>query len=190
MRYFSFGTITSSRRPLIGQLVRSILDVLDRTGKTEFCLRPAFLYQNRELGVDLDIKNNEWTGLLQDSYLMAAYTIVSEICLECRQPDHTISICGDESRYTVLQTHIAVKREGRGRIFSYDRLKRLKIASHNRTYKAVNGEERDSSAPQFMIPESSIKRIALLNHSLTIAEELLAPSSYSLSGVIRESEAA
>jgi hypothetical protein len=139
---FQFWNDYVEQRPLVGQLVRCILDVLDSTGKTDFGFRAAFLHQNQELGVDLDIENNEWAGLLQDSYLMATYAIINEICLECRQPDHTTSICGDESRYTVLQTHIGVKTRNRGSSFSNDRLKRLKIEPHNQTYKAVTRKQQ------------------------------------------------
>jgi hypothetical protein len=187
---FQFWNYYVEQRPLVGQLVLCILDVLDSTGKTDFGFRAAFLHQNRELGVDLDIENNEWAGLLQDSYLMATYAIINEICLECRQPDHTTSICGDESRYTVLQTHIGVKTGNRGSSFSNDRLKRLKIEPHNQTYKAVNEEATAGSAPHFMTPESSIKRMMVINLNLTIAKELLAPPSYSLGDMNRNNQAA
>jgi hypothetical protein len=171
-------------------LVRYVLDVLDGTGKNDFGFRAAFLHQNRELGVDLNIENNEWAELLKDSYLMATYAIVNEICLECRQPDHTTSICGDESQYTVLQTDIGVKMGNSGSIFSNDHLKRLKIEPHNQTYKTVNKEATARSDSHFMTLESSIKRMLRLNLNLTIAKELLAPSSYSLSDMIRKNQAA
>ncbi|KAH8765886.1 hypothetical protein F5882DRAFT_474438 [Hyaloscypha sp. PMI_1271] len=187
---FQFWNDYVEQRPLVGQLIRCILDVLDSTGKTDFGFRAAFLHQNRELGVDLAIENNEWAGLLQDSYLMATYAIINEICLECRQPDHTTSICGDESRYTVLQTHIGVKMENRGSSFSNDRLKRLKIEPHSRKYKAVNEEAAAGSAPHFMTPESSIKRMMVINLNLTVAKELLAPPSYSLGNINRINQAA
>ncbi|PVH72578.1 hypothetical protein DL98DRAFT_520408 [Cadophora sp. DSE1049] len=183
---FRFWNAHVEQRPLIGQLVRCVLDVLDSTGKNDFGFRATFLHQNRELGVDLDIENNEWAELLQDSYLMATYAIVNEICLEYRQPDHTTSICGDGSRYTVLQTHIGVKMGNSGSILSNDHLKRLKIEPHNQTYKRVNKEATARSACHFMTPESSIKRMLRLNLNLTIAKELLAPaSSYSLGDMNR-----
>jgi ubiquitin len=186
---FQFWNDHVEQRPLVGQLVRCILDVLDSTGKTDLGFRAAFLHQNRELGVDFDIENNEWAGLLQDSYLMATYAIINGICLECRQPDHTTSICGDESRYTVLQTHIGVKMGSSGSIFSTDGLKRLKIEPHSQTYKTVNEEAAAGSAPHFMAPESSIKRMMLLNLNLTIAKELLAPPSFSSVDRIRKPQA-
>jgi hypothetical protein len=187
---FQFRNAHVEQRPLVGQLVRCVLDVVDGTGKNDFGFRAAFLHQNRELDVDLDIENNEWAELLKDSYLMATYAIVNEICLECRQPDHTASICGDESRYTVLQTHIGVKMGNSGSIFSNDHLKRLKIEPHNQTYKTVNKEATARSDSHFMTLESSIKRMLRLNLNLTIAKELLAPSSYSLSDMIRKNQAA
>lgn len=186
---FQFWNDHVEQRPLVGQLVRCILDVLDSTGRTDFGFRAAFLHQNRELGVDLDIENNEWAGLLQDSYLMATYAIVNKICLEFRQPDHTTSICGDEARYTVLQTHIGLKTGNSGSSSPNDRLKRLKIEPHNQTFKTVNEEERDPSAPHFMAPEASIKRMLQLNFNLTIARELLAPCFYRWNNMVRNKEA-
>ncbi|KAH6706628.1 hypothetical protein BKA61DRAFT_698509 [Leptodontidium sp. MPI-SDFR-AT-0119] len=186
---FQFWNAHVEQRPLIGQLVRCVLDVLDSTGKNDLGFRATLLHQNRELGVDLVIENNEWAELLQDSYLMATYAIINEICLECRQPDHTTSICGDESRYTVLETHIGVKMGNSGSILSNDHLKRLKIEPHNQTYKRVNKEATARSAPHFVTPESSIRRMLRLNLNLTIAKELLAPpSSYSLSDMIRKNQ--
>jgi hypothetical protein len=187
---FQFWNDYVDQRPLVGQLVRCILDVLDCTGKTDFGFRAAFLHQNRELGVDLDTENNEWASLLQDSYLMATYAIVNEICLECRQPDHSTSVCGDEVRYTILQTHIGVKTGHSGSTTSNDHLKRLKIEPHSQTYKRVNGEAISRSAPHFMTPESSIKRKLLHTIGLTIAKELLTPIPYSLNDMIRRNQGA
>ncbi|KAH8807584.1 hypothetical protein F5884DRAFT_731446, partial [Xylogone sp. PMI_703] len=108
---FQFWNTHVEQRPLVGQLIRCVLDVLDSTGTTKLGCRAAILLQNRELSLDLYSGLNEWTVLLQDSYLMATYAIINEICLECRQPDHTISTCGNELQYTVLQTQIGIKTE-------------------------------------------------------------------------------
>ncbi|EON67648.1 hypothetical protein W97_06791 [Coniosporium apollinis CBS 100218] len=162
---FQFWNKHTAERPLIGQLVRSVLDVLDSTSRTEIGFRAAFVHQNRELGVDLEIDNNEWAGLLKDSYLMATYVVVDEVCLEYRRPDHTTSICGGESRYTVLQTKVGLKK---GSTLN----ERLKIEPHSQTYKEVNDEEAVDT-PYFMTPESSIKRTLLQNYKLTFAKELL-----------------
>ena len=99
---FQFWNKYKTERPLIGQLVRCVLDLLDSTGRTDVGFRAAFVHQNRELGVDLDINNNEWAGLLKDSYLIATYAVVNGACLECRRLDQTTLICGDKSRYTVF----------------------------------------------------------------------------------------
>ena len=56
---FEFWNTHVEHRPLVGQLVRCVLHVLDNTGKTIMGFRAAFLHQNRELGLDLDVKNNE-----------------------------------------------------------------------------------------------------------------------------------
>jgi hypothetical protein len=128
-------------------------------------LRAAFVHQNRELGVDLNIDKNEWAELLNDSYLKATYMIVNEVCLECRRPDHTTSICGDESRYTVLQTQVGLKRGS-------NLNERMKIEPHSQTYKKVNDEEA-AGPPYFMTPESSIRRTLQMNYNLAIAKELM-----------------
>jgi len=125
---FQFWKDHTVERTLVGQLVCCVLDVLDSTGSTDFGFRAAFLHQNRELGVDLDIKNNEWATILRDSYLMATYAIVNEVCLECRRPDHTASICGDDVRHTVLQTEIGLKKGSELEV-------RLKIEPHSQTFK-------------------------------------------------------
>lgn len=181
---FQFWNDHVEQRPLVGQLVRCVLDILDSTGKTDFGFRAAFLHKNRELGVDLDIDNNEWLGLLRDSYLMATYAIIHKICLDCRQPDHTTSTCGDKLQYTVLQTQIGFKMKYSGSMSSSNGLKRLKIEPHNQTYKTVNGEGGAWSVSHFMAPEPSFKRLFLFNSNITIAKELLAPSYYSLSDVM------
>jgi hypothetical protein len=77
-----------------------------------------------------------------------------------------------------------------GSSFSNNCLERLKIESHTQTYKTVNEEATAGSAPHFMTPESSIKRMMLLKTNLTIARELLAPLSYSLGDMIRKNQAA
>lgn len=169
---FQFWNKHTTERPLIGQLVRCVLDMLDSTGRTDIGFRAAFVHQNRELGVDLDIDNNEWAGLLKDSYLMATYAVISGVCLECRRPDHTTSICGDESRYTVFQTQIGLKRGS-------NLNERLKIEPHSQTYKKVSDEEVVSGS-YFITPESSVKRTFLMNYYLAVAKELLYHYSYNL----------
>jgi Ubiquitin family len=161
---FQFWINHTVERPLVGQLVCCVLEVLDSTGRTDFGFRAAFLHQNRELGVDLDVKNNEWAALLKDSYLTATYAIVNEVCLECRRPDHTASICGDDARHTVLQTEIVLKKGST--------LKdRLKIEPHSQTFKMVNKEV--PSTPYYLTPESLLTRTIFMHYNLTVAKELL-----------------
>ena len=167
---FQFWNNHTAERQLIGQLVRSVLDVLDSTGRTDFGFRASFLHQNRELGVDLEIDNNEWARLLKNSYLMATYAVVNEVCLECRRPDHMTSNCGDEQRYTVLQTQVGLKKGS-------NLTERLKIEPHSQTYKHAN-DEQEVGAPSFMTPESSIKRKLLMNCNLAVAKELLGQYPY------------
>jgi len=187
---FQFWNDYVDQRPLVGQLVCCVLDLLDCTGKTAFGFRAAFLHQNREMGVTIDAENNEWTSLLQDSYLMATYAIVNEVCLECRQPDHSTAVCGDEARYTVLQTHIGLKTGHSRSVSLNDLLKRLKIEPHSQTYKKANDEAISWSAPHLMAPESSIRRTLLQSISLTVAKELLTPVFYNLDDMVYRNQAA
>ena len=77
----------------------------------------------------------------------------------------------------------------RDNLLSNERLKRLRIEPHNQTYKTVNEKETGGSAPHFMAPEPSMTRMCLLNLNLTIAKELLSPSSYSLTDMITKDQA-
>lgn len=177
---FKFWNTHVDQRPLVGQLVQCVSDVLDGTGRTNVGFRAAFVHLNRELGVDLNIENNEWAELLRNSYLIATYAVVNEVCLECRQPNHTTSICGDETRYTVLQTYIRIeKRSGSSSNSLVDYPKRLKIEPHRQTYKTVNDETTALGVAYFFTPESSIKR-TFVNFKLTIAKERLDQSPSSL----------
>lgn len=162
---FQFWNTHTAQRPLVGRLVRSVLDVLDSTGRTDGCggwFRAAFVHQNCELGIDLTVSRNEWMGLLTDSYLMATYAVVNEICLECRRPDHTTSTCGDELRYTVLQTQIGLKKGS-------SLTGRLKIEPYSQRYVNVNDDKGD--IPRFMRWQNYW--VPSLGGKWTVAKELL-----------------
>jgi hypothetical protein len=162
---FQFWNHYKAERALVGQLVCCVLDILDGTGRTDLGLHAALLYQNRELGVDLDYDKNEWAGLLKDSYLTAAYAIINEVCLECRRPDHTTSICGDESRYTVLQTEIGLKRGS-------ELGGRLKVEPHSLTFKNID-ESQAIGGAHYLTPESTLRRTFSLQYRLATGKELL-----------------
>jgi hypothetical protein len=161
---FKFWIEHPRERPLVGQLVRSVLDVLDNTGKDDSGFHAGFLYGNSEFGVDIDEHNNEWINLLKDSYLVATYAIVNEKCLECRQPDHTAAICNDEARHTVLQTQVALKKG--------DKLtERLKIEPHSQTFKRLSNRPITQGTTQYLAPEISLKRALLGSYNLAVAKE-------------------
>ncbi|EMD64591.1 hypothetical protein COCSADRAFT_115413 [Bipolaris sorokiniana ND90Pr] len=162
---FAFWIQHPHERPLVGQLVRSVLDVLDSTGKDDVGFHAAFLHGNSEHGVDIDERNNEWAHLLRDTFLMATYAIVNETCLECRQPDHTAAICNDEPRYTVLQTQVELRKG--------DVLRdRLRIEPHNQTFRQVDKEPAIQRTPQYLAPEVALKRALLGSYNLAIAKEV------------------
>ncbi|KAF2110328.1 hypothetical protein BDV96DRAFT_200296 [Lophiotrema nucula] len=160
---FKFWKDYVDARPLVGQLVQSVLDVLDDTGQYEKGLRAGFLYCGSELCIHINERNNEWAGLLKDSYLMATYAIVNDVCLEYRRPDDTTAICNDEARYTVLQTQIGLRKD--------DELKeRLKIVPNTQTFKSVD----DSPGLRILlVPEMPLKRAFLGNYNLAIGKELV-----------------
>jgi hypothetical protein len=103
---FQFWRRYKSHRSAAGRIVFSVLDVLDHTGSEGGNLQAAVLHHNTESMINLKTRYNDWIELLGDSYLTATYAIVNDVCLEYRRPDHSISVCGDEKRYTVLQTVI------------------------------------------------------------------------------------
>jgi hypothetical protein len=148
-----------SCRAAVGQLVRSVLDVLNSTGKSELGLRAAFLHQNRDIGVDIAEKGNEWSYLLKDSYLFATYAVINNTCLEYRRPDHITCICNDESRYTILQTQLGLRR---GETLA----ERVKVEPNAQTYKRADNERVPPGSPYFL------KRTLLGNYRLAIAKEL------------------
>lgn len=171
---FKFWNDYYSRRSQIGQLVRCVLDVLDDTGNTDNGFRAAFLYQNRELDIHLTMHSNEWASLLKDSYLTATYAIVNNLCLECRRPDHSASICNDELRYTVLQTQVGFKKGA----YRSD-AERLKIEPHNQIYKKVDDNAADGPYI-FVTPESSFRRLLGNGFNVAVSRELLNHSQYRL----------
>ncbi|KAL1596648.1 hypothetical protein SLS60_009296 [Paraconiothyrium brasiliense] len=162
---YTFWSTHVAHRAQAGQLVRSVLDVLDSTGKTEWGLRAAFLHQNSEIGVDIASRGNEWSHLLKDSYLTATYAVINNTCLEYRRPDHTTCICNDETRYTILQTQFGLRRGEELR-------ERVKVEPNAQTYKRVDSEQVSSGGSYFLTPEISLKRTLLGNYRLAIAKEL------------------
>lgn len=156
-------------RPPVGQLVSTVLEVLESTGTSGLGFRAALLYHNREQGVDIDLGNNEWASLLKDSIRMATYALVNSVCLECRRPDHTTSICGDERRHTVLQTSLELTKG--------DSLSdRVQIEPHSQTYKKIADDREQgkflTGFPVYVSPESSFRRTLLYHYNLTVGREL------------------
>lgn len=175
---FAFWTKHVLNRAQVGQIVRSVLDVLDSTGKSESGLRAAFLHQNSEVGIDLPDTGNEWSHLLKDSYLTATYAIINNTCLEYRRPDHTTCICNDETRFTVLQTQLGLRRGEELR-------ERVKVEPNPQTYKRVDNDRIIRGVPYFLTPEISLKRTLLGNYRLAIAKELSDQSGLPLENLVK-----
>jgi large subunit ribosomal protein L40e len=73
------------------------------------------------------------------------------LCLEYRGPDHSISICGDEKRYTVLQTVI-------GTPVGQALERRLKIEPSGHKITAVDQRSRTFRQPYLFAAEESLLR--------------------------------
>jgi ubiquitin len=163
---FRFWSKHVDARPLAGRLVFSVLDVLEQTGLTDSGLQAAFLHQNREQIVPIETKHNNWASLLKDSYLTAAYTVVNNVCLEYKRPDHTTSICLDDFRLSVFQTEIAMQR---GSTLE----SRVKIEPHGQKFKMVDTGSEALQAPHLLAPEGGLERTLRLLSRPAIGKELL-----------------
>ncbi|KAI1840949.1 hypothetical protein JX266_012885 [Neoarthrinium moseri] len=173
---FNFWTRHVAERPLVGQLVSSVLNVLDNTGSNDVGLKAAVLHQNSESIIHIKARSNDWVRLLKDSYLTATYAIVNRVCLEFRRPDHTTSICTDEERYSVLQTGAGLQRDGSvGTQFKFMPL--------GLRFKAVDTDLAASQPPYLLAAEPS-RAAALLNsfqawYRYTQVKELVNQNSHS-----------
>jgi hypothetical protein len=98
-----------ANRPEMAALVCCVLEILDKTGAGEDGLIAAFLNVRQECSITLDDRLNNWASLLRDSHLMAAYALISEVCIECHTPDHSTATCGSETAYTVLGTRLGLR---------------------------------------------------------------------------------
>src|SRR5947207_906675 len=66
--------------------------------------------------------------------------------LEYRRPDHTTSVCGDDHRFSVLQTEVAMQN---GSVFQ----NRVKIEPHGKCFKKVDTGAESLIAPYLLAPE-------------------------------------
>jgi hypothetical protein len=106
---YEFWTRFSTYRHEVAKLVLAVLEVSESTGRKDDNFQVAFLYKNRELVWNIPLEGNEWARLLDDTHLSATYAITNDVCLECRLPDHSASICGKRRTRTVLQTVVGIK---------------------------------------------------------------------------------
>ena len=163
---FQFWRDFVDARPFVGQLVFSVLDALEQTGTIDSGFQAAVLHQNCERIINIEKETNDWAFLLKDSYLTAAYTVVNNVCLEYRRPDHTTSICHDDQRFSVLQTEIAIHR---GNPFGG----RVKIEPHGRKFKMVDEGHQTQPLPRLLAPEGVLESTLQIYKRATLAKELL-----------------
>ena len=90
----------------IADIFCCILAALGKTGVSSDKLNAAFISNDREYSMPLDLQHNDWGGFLRDSHLTATYAIVTETCFECRIPDYLTGSCQSQNTLTVLQTKI------------------------------------------------------------------------------------
>jgi hypothetical protein len=165
---FRFWNAYSTQRTKVGSLLRCVLDVLDSSGMTDRGFQAAFIYENEEIALQIDTKKNEWAKILTDSYLMATYALVDEVCLEYRRFDHTTSMCNDKPSYTALQSQVGLMKG----TFAGER---LRGDPHPMTFERLNQSEVGAA---LMRPESAVFRILQLGRKCGIGKELLNQTKY------------
>lgn len=138
------------KRPEMADMVCNVLEVLDKTGKGEDGFTAAFLHNRQERSLVLDLGRNDWSNLLQDSPLMAAYAVVNQNCIECHTPDHSTATCGGPLAYTVLETQLGVEKRGKFEL--------VKVQPHSQILKTL--EEINPKA-LLMTPASAVRRYML-----------------------------
>jgi hypothetical protein len=96
----------------IAEIVCCVLEMLEKTGSVPGRFSAAFLNQNRELSMPLDLRLNSWAEFLEDSHLTAIYAIFNGRCLDGVELGNFISTCNSatskSSSFTVLETQIAI----------------------------------------------------------------------------------
>ena len=137
-------------RPEMADMVCNVLEILDKTGKGEDGFTAAFLHNRQERSLVLDSGRNDWSNLLQDSPLTAAYAVVNQNCIECHAPDHSTATCGGPLAYTVLETQLGVEKRGKFEL--------VKVQPHSQILKTL--EEINPKA-LLMTPASAVRRYML-----------------------------
>ncbi|KAI6395304.1 hypothetical protein MCOR20_010289 [Pyricularia oryzae] len=106
-------------RENVGQLIASILELLDDTGNDGISFRAALVHQNMEHLIKLPLDKNSWASVLGDSDISATYALVTKVCLSpkydlngqnsytrCSQDD-----AGSNKAYTCLQTMLVLPND-------------------------------------------------------------------------------
>lgn len=106
-------------REKIAELVCCVLEILEKTGSSAGRFNAAFLNQNRELSMPVDLRLNTWAKFLEDSHLTAVYAIVNGNCLDGGELGHFVATCDPAAPkslgFTVLETQIAIPHAGSSR---------------------------------------------------------------------------
>ncbi|KAH7357300.1 hypothetical protein BKA65DRAFT_225077 [Rhexocercosporidium sp. MPI-PUGE-AT-0058] len=99
----------------IAELVCCVFELLEKTGTRASNFSAAFLNQNRELSMPIELHLNNWCEFLEDSHLTAVYAIINENCLGGTKLGHFIAGCNSVPPviicFTALETKIAVPQE-------------------------------------------------------------------------------
>jgi hypothetical protein len=102
-------------RDKIAELVCCVLELLDKTGARGGNFNAAFLNENRELSVPIELRLNSWCEFLEDSHLTAVYAIINENCLVSAELGHLMAGCNSipqiTTSFTALETKIAFPHE-------------------------------------------------------------------------------
>ncbi|PVH70398.1 hypothetical protein DL98DRAFT_521650 [Cadophora sp. DSE1049] len=106
-------------REKMAELVSCVLEILEKTGSSAGQFNAAFLNQNRELSMPVDLHLNSWAGFLEDSNLTAVYAIVNGSCLDGGELGHCVATCDFAAPkpmgFTVLETQISIPHAGSSR---------------------------------------------------------------------------
>lgn len=106
-------------REQIAELVCCVFEILGKTGSSAGRFNAAFLNQNRELSMPVDLHLNSWAGFLKDSHLTAVYAIVNGNCLDSGELGYFVATCDSAASkplsFTVLETQISIPHAGSSR---------------------------------------------------------------------------
>lgn len=122
-----FWTAHRNEREEVAELLCHLLDLLHNTGPIDGgSFAAAYLAEQEELCVKLDIPLNDWAKALRDSSSSAVYAIVNKVCLKNETGGQNTAHCNHVAAHTMFQTQFTfeprpgvdnIKLEPEGHIF-------------------------------------------------------------------------